>query len=66
MPRDPVDEALVNVERAARKVDSMFGGTMSRWMFDGKTMSVEASDALLGLHDYLNDVSNAREAEAHG
>lgn len=47
---------------AAREVLAFFGGTMgsspdpakSGWRFDGKEISVAASEALLSLTDYLN------------
>jgi hypothetical protein len=54
--------AQLNVERAAREVDALFGGDFGRWTLDGRVVTDEASIPLLSLHDYLNDVAVARKA----
>jgi hypothetical protein len=53
--------ALLNVEKAARELDELFYGEPDAWRLDGMHVGSEASSALLSLHDYLNDVTNARE-----
>ncbi len=57
-----VDVALLNVERAARELDAMFSGEPGAWTLDTVEVYGQAASALLSLHDYLNDVTNARSA----
>jgi hypothetical protein len=54
-------DAFANVVRAARAVTEHFAPDQP-WRFDGKRLSDEAADALLSLHDYLNDVERERAA----
>lgn len=63
--------ALLRVEEAARELDALFdvrdegpqsvSGNLDEWKLDGRRMTGAASMALLSLHDYLNDVAQARE-----
>jgi hypothetical protein len=55
-------DAATNVEQAARELDALFDGEVSHWTLDGKKVTEDAAAALLSLHDYLNDLQNAREA----
>lgn len=54
-------KSLENVESAARELDAMFHGNVGRWTLAGREIPTEVSDALLSLHDYLNDVQRERE-----
>lgn len=55
-------EALENVVTAAREIDQVFGGEPGRWTLDRKVVREPLASALLSMHDYLNDVTNARAA----
>jgi hypothetical protein len=54
--------AMRNVENAARELDALFGGFPGRWTLDRVRLSDDAASVLLSLHDWLNDVANARAA----
>lgn len=56
--------ALGNVERAARELDALFEMDGGDYTLAGEPIETAAGAALLSLHDYLNDVENAREALA--
>jgi len=57
-----LNEALLNVEDAARDVDALFGGQAPHWRFNGRRIDGKDADALLILHDCLNDVDRERVA----
>lgn len=49
------------METAARELDRLFGGNAHRWTLDGRKVTDEAAQALLSLHDYLNELTARRE-----
>lgn len=57
---------LRNVADAARDLDQMFGGKYDRWTLGGKVFKNEdpVAQALLSLHDYLNDLAARRDLNA--
>ncbi|MET0601831.1 MAG: hypothetical protein ABW167_07565 [Baekduia sp.] len=55
----PGFQALLNAERAAREVTKLLDGAPGEWTLDGEQLTDEAASALLSLHDFLNDVTNA-------
>jgi hypothetical protein len=59
---------LAAIEREARKVDARFGGEgPGRWTFDGEPLEDgPTTDALLSLHDHLNDIERERAAVSVG
>lgn len=59
---EALTKALAHVEAAARELDALFGGDAGAWTLDGEPVDGEAVSALLSLHDYLNDATNARAA----
>lgn len=55
--------ALAHVEAAARELDALFDGDPGGWRLGGQVLTnIDASSALLSLHDYLNDATTARAA----
>jgi len=56
-------QEMLRVERAARELSAMLDGEPGMWTL-GDTIieDDEAANALLSLHDHLNDLTNAREA----
>jgi len=50
------------MEAAAREVTAMLSGSPGRWKLDGRRVSEDAADALLSLHDYLNELEACRVA----
>lgn len=57
-------ERLRRVERAARELDEFFDGKPGRWTLDRRVLSDGAADAMLSLHDYLNEVAYAALPDA--
>lgn len=66
IPRLPTEhEALLSVERAARELDALFDGKPGCWTLGGwRVVNDDVSEALLSLHDYLNDVEVGRHGLA--
>lgn len=66
-----LERLLGNLVESAGEVDELFtsGGQnpaekrsgIPVFRFDGHRLSAEAEQALLGMHDRLNDVANAKE-----
>ena len=60
-----LEAALLNVERTAREVTALLDGGPSSdppgWTLDGEPISAGAADALLRMHDYLNDAAREHD-----
>jgi hypothetical protein len=59
-PTSELQGALLSVEAAARDVSELFGGSPEQWSLNGQPLTEVAADALLSLHDYLNDATLVR------